>query len=247
MSLVESSLTLNPTFELDLDRQFTNEIEMFAKDFGLNFQAATPLSMAKFRDLDPDKKKLIMRGVRFCMNSFRAVASVSTIETFEVNAMRQAATDLGVVIPDDFYTTVRPGDVLEIYMVDPLNPTQTAQVWRNFRFLELCSYDLLTLAMSLLNELFCRDQVIEESFHQRILRLPSGPKAAQHWEIEPHVLVEKLESNNRSFQINPGFCAPAFAADGQLVGFASSLRAEPRGSVYAGLSNVAPLRPRFDQ
>lgn len=207
----------------------------YAASRGLKLRGYDSTSLARLLDLSAPAVNEIRRRVTLWHDSLVAAGNERVLETSEGFALRWAAKKMGWGAPEEFFRCVRAGDVVEIYCLSDMT-----QLWRNFEFLKLCSYDLATLMSMPLEQLFYRDDAIVAAIHESVSTV-IAQREVMLWNVPPHTLVEKWQSHNYSFQIHPGFISPLFDDSGRIAGFASTLRAEFLGSAYRHLPNVSPL------
>ncbi len=214
-------------------------LQRVAKVFEVDIVPYTALSLQKFRALGPDDQLRRLKSVEIWRAAYeealQASANVINFEGIDAVALRAAALKYGFVIHEDFYKLIRQGDVVEIYTFHGMN-----QEWRNFEFMRLCSYDVLTLLLNPMNELFFRDESAGEVLLARLKELVDDPRP-RPCPVPQHTICEKIDPRNRRFQIAHKMYAGVSIIDGPVIGVVATLRASPMGSLHDEAPNVRPL------
>lgn len=107
-------------------------------------------------------------------------------------------------------------------------------------FMRLSSYDVLTLLLNSMSDLFYRDENISKIIESRIRELAADSRTKQ-CNIPEHTIFEKMHSHNNKFNILHNMYTPVSIVDGPVIGFVSTLRASYLGSLHDEVSNVRPL------
>ncbi len=146
---------------------------------------------------------------------------------------------LGAKVDDSLFSEIHDGDVIEVYL---FNADGTAtQVYRNVAFLQMCSYDLLTLVSHSMQDLFRRPGEIEARMNELIADLFTST-VVKPVDLPAHEITEIRHPRHRKFRIRIRYAAPLFNETGTPIGFVSTLSAEGSGSVFDGASHVQPIR-----
>lgn len=217
-----------------------DEIKSLAATFGVSLTAYSHYSLQIFKNLDTDTQLRHLKSVGTWRDSYREAlgsGNVIRMESVDAMALHAAALKYGFIISEDFYARIRRGDVIELYTFHAMN-----QEWRNMEFLRLSSYDVLTLLLNSMDDLFYRDEEISKFIEKRLYELVADPRT-KPCHIPEHAIFEKKHAHNKKFNILHEVYTPVRIVDGPIVGFVSTLRASPLGSLYDGVSNVRPLRP----
>lgn len=210
----------------------------------IEFQPATPLSLARLGDLDDESLSQIEGEVRTWVRSLESATPSASrgLTNLHNQGLKSFLQLMKLRIPADFFDSIGSGDVVEIYLFDSKTGA-LKQAWRNWLFMSMCSYDLVTLMTKPMEELFDRQAGVQAIIAERVQAIFQNP-VTQACEIPSHVMTEKLDAKNRQFLITNRFCAPVFdAQNGNVIGFVATLEAKPLGSAYAHLPNVETLTP----
>jgi HPt (histidine-containing phosphotransfer) domain-containing protein len=146
---------------------------------------------------------------------------------------------LGARVDDSLYSEIHDGDVIEVYLFGA-DGTAT-QVYRNVAFLQMCSYDLLTLVSHSMQDLFRRPGEIEARMNELIADLFTST-VVKPVDLPAHEITEIRHPRHRKFRIRIRYAAPLFNETGTPIGFVSTLSAEGSGSAFDGASHVQPIR-----
>lgn len=185
-------------------------------------------SLMKYDALENDKKVFVYYHAYLIYQFLKQRYNHGVRES---DFLRAHLEHLTLSIPEEFYSVIQTGDVVEVYDND-LRP-----IFQNDQFFKISSYDLLTSLTSELSELFIRD---EKTFLQ-VVRHISTVKGVEKWQVDVHQLTERLHNHRRIFELTPGYIAPVFGANGQRFGWVSTIRARLVGSEFDG-TNIRPLK-----
>ncbi|MCM2281712.1 MAG: hypothetical protein NDI61_07685 [Bdellovibrionaceae bacterium] len=234
--------TYDPTSE-DFTSQMIQSLlrlRQIAEQLGVRLTPYSDSSIGKFKSLVPSIQRQHLASVDIWKDSYIEAmskpANIIKLQGGDSLALRAAAMKFGFVIPEDFYSYIRQGDVIELYTFHGMN-----QEWRNMEFLRLSSYDVLTLLLHSMDELFYRDDEISQVITQRLQELAADPRP-RPCVIPAHLICEKMHTHNNTFKIVHNAYAPVQILDGPVVGFVSTLRASYVGSLHDEAPNVRPLR-----
>jgi hypothetical protein len=124
----------------------------------------------------------------------------------ERKKLRDAAEKLGISIPENFYSKIESGNVIQIYT----SPPEYKQLYCNDRFYELCSYSNEQLASIPWTKLFWRSDDVNLQLMKRAEDIVFNQKEAVSWGLDPHELVESLHPRKRTFEIEMLYAAPFY-------------------------------------
>ena len=206
---------------------------------GVDLKTSSLISLARLHSMDDESLHILTSEVRLLSRAFDEGSGRYTIKSDKNDGLKAFTRLSKVRIPDDFFNVIGSDDIVELYMMD-FGRGVLKQAWRNWKFMSMCSYDLITLMTKSMDELFFREGQIQQVVVTRIRSVFENP-VTQRCEIPPHVITEKLDQNNRQFLLNSYYIAPVMTEDGKVVGIAITLDAKPLGSAYARLSNVEPI------
>jgi hypothetical protein len=132
---------------------------------------------------------------------------------------------LGMRPCHDLLDKIDEQDVIEIYSSDFL------QVFRNLKFMEICSYSMLDTLTHSWSELFMRPSTVTDSLIKRVQFTLSGDvKNTLTADVEEHFLHEIFSTSRNFFRINQKYISPVFFPDGKPAGVVGTLSAELLGS-----------------
>lgn len=193
---------------------------------GINYVSYTSRSRRLFEALPADTQRALVTAMKIQNDLLEASSEKSSWIQGELAMLLQAAALGRMSIPDDFLDKVEDGDVVEIYDIE-----KRMQVYRNLEFLKKSSYDLLTLLVTPYTELFHREPHIVQRIIERSEEVLRTATCAVPWEVESHVLTERLHSHNRCFRMQMKYVCPVFDMDsGRRVAIATTLRCDLLGS-----------------
>jgi len=121
-------------------------------------------------------------------------------------SLRKFLDDNDLWVPENFYTDLRYGDVIDLYS----NPPNISQLYCNSQFTKLCSYSEVQMKAIPFPKLFYRADDIQLAFLKRLADVAFNYNEAVSWNIEDHELVETMHPNKRTFDVNLGRVAPCF-------------------------------------
>lgn len=111
-------------------------------------------------------------------------------------------------------------DIIEVYSLEK------TQLYRNLKFLEICSYPMLDLYMYEWPELFCRPDSITEKLIQVCGEVIADPLCRfRPSGVPEHVLEETFSQEKLSFMVDQKVIAPVKDAQGRVQGVMGSLQA----------------------
>lgn len=215
---------------------YINSLSYLASSFGINFSGYNRISLNKFYALPTQTQEQIITAIKKATELMGVVIDINK-NIDEARMVEKACAEFNLEIPDDFLKRIRKGDVVEVYETETM-----IQIYRNFEFLKHCSYDLLTVCLTPLNELFEREEGADQQVFDRARQICNETLITERWNIPDHILMEKMEKHNRVFKLKLGYIAPVrHKITGKCMAWASTLRVERLGSAYQDLANVSPL------
>lgn len=140
---------------------------------------------------------------------------------FECKSLKEFLEKKSLWVPENFFTHLRPGDVIEVYT----NPPDVKQIFSNTQFKKLCSYSEEQMTKIPFPKLFWRSDEIQLKLMQRSTQVAFVENEAVPWNIENHELIETLHPNKRAFEIDQGWVSPCFSKeDNSRFAFASAIK-----------------------
>lgn len=142
----------------------------------------------------------------------------------EANRLRRAISAFGLrAIDESVFEKIDEGDIVEIYR------DTGVQLYRNVVFVNLCSYNLLDLAVHSWDELFEKPAVVIDAIHDRIQKVLSGTFDTLSFEIRPFVQKEKFiyAKTLRTYLVTPKVISPLEdALCGRRTAFITTFKAD---------------------
>jgi hypothetical protein len=227
-------------------KQVSEEICALAARDGIRILPYQPYNSgvwARLRSLDERVQREKLQSLRdfhrICIEAVRSGKSLkdsayllsSTLASYGYSLCRGVTELLG----DD--------DVIEVYTKD------LTQLFRNLKFLEVCSYPLSDLYVYDWVELYRRPFTITDTLVKQTLDVLSKlPGETVRCEVPDHVLEEVFSTERRKFFIRQKILSPILDRNGQIVGVLGTLDATVIGSALGEFSganfpgmNVTPL------
>jgi hypothetical protein len=201
--------------------------------------ASTPLSLRLAEGLEYPQRNELISQIDLWVNSLVLGTRRMGKAVSDEKSLRRFCEMTNTYIRDDFYKKIDDGDVVEVYTFDS-STGQVKQTWRNWRFLEMCSYDVLLLMTTPMLDLFHRNEKTAELLVSRIGEVFTDQRT-KPCDVPAHVITERMHQKNRLFQITNKFYTPLFSKKDQVIGFACSQTAISLGSAYSKHANVEPL------
>lgn len=127
---------------------------------------------------------------------------------------------LGLWMDSEAIDRIDREDIIEVYSLEK------TQLYRNLKFLEICSYPMLDLYMYEWPDLFCRPDTITEKLIQVCGEVVSDPLCRfRPSGVPEHVLEEKFSTQKLSFLVDQKIIAPVKDSSGNVQGVMGSLQA----------------------
>jgi hypothetical protein len=195
-------------------------------------------SMEVLQGLPEERRKTILQKLEADIAFFEDASRAGIPKYKSVDLLRHFLSKSGWVLADEVYSRLSDGDVIEVY-----SPTFT-QLFRNMRFLEICSYSILDIYMYEWPELYTRPQSITEALiHECMRSLQAKPGENFFGDSVPnHFLEEVFSEERRVFEIEQKFISPIRCAKtgavmamlGCLAARVHSKRGQPKTVVPLG-------------
>ncbi len=119
-----------------------------------------------------------------------------------------------------FIESVQQDDIVEIYDAD------FCQVFRNHRFLEACSYDLLRVEIEEWPQLFERSPTVTGQLIQEAQYLLMESQELYFSKTGPHLMKERNSEAKKVFEIQVKSGSTVFSEEGERIGFVCSQSAK---------------------
>jgi hypothetical protein len=217
-------------------RELAERFCAMAGAVGVRLLPYTEGSLNKFRGLSEDQRILKLAGFKTyfecCERATRAGVGLND----GIGLLKSVLADLGLRVSAETLSYLSDEDVIEVYRCD------LTQLFRNLRFLEICSYPLMDLYVNEWPELYRRPHVLTQAIIDEFLQLrASGSDRPLMSRLPEHFLEEIFSPGRHKFYIRQKILAPILDQDNQMVGVVSSLRANLLKESEANYSNVKPL------
>ena len=199
MNRLASALAHDLTSSSPLEDRFCTLLQVFCKTLqseGLEITPYRESSLVRFRSLSPDQQNQKFRDFQRYFEVFAEAVSEGVGLKDSAGLLKKVLTRGGLSTCPEMYQHLENEDVIEAYSSD------FTQLFRNLRFLEICSYPLLDLYLYEWFELFRRPQNVTDilvSLAHEILAQtkPSLVKC----EVPDHFLEEVFSEQKHRFHI----------------------------------------------
>jgi hypothetical protein len=188
---------------------------------GHGFKAGTQ-SFQIFADLPEPRRQSILAKLRQDIAFYEGASQAGVRKCKSVDLLRHFLSKANWSVSEDVLSRLSDQDVIEVY-----SPTFT-QLFRNMRFLEICSYPILDIYMYEWPELYARPQAITEALIQEFFRMLSAPPGVDLFEaqVPDHFLEEVFSEERRIFEIQQKLNSPVRSREtGEVVAVLGVLQA----------------------
>lgn len=198
-------------------------------------------NMLHFSKMSVQAQKSCLTSATHYLNSLASIKESGWSLTDEKRSLWVALKFFGLRPTSDLLDLIEKSDAVEVYDLNGL------QIWRNYRFMEVCSYTV--------EEIFCYP------WDQRYYRDPEASagvlKALQEFLTMPNIqtvnprfentLTELFSSKRYVINVRHDYLSPLHTEGGQLSGFVVISKVEVVGSLATSASSSAdtpsPLAP----
>ncbi len=176
---------------------------------------------ADFRLLPQEAQAAIVQNFQVYLNAcLRAKADGESIRDDSRVVLWGILRHLGLRPSSDLFERLQTDDVIEVYGSDLI------QIYRNLRFLELCTYPLDQIFSCAWPDLFQRPSEFTESVLKDIGQILGGKvRHTIDLDSREHVVQETCSEERRKFGVRHGIMSPLFGRSGAIEGFVATLRA----------------------
>jgi hypothetical protein len=227
--IVLEKLNQNPSFSnADVALKFKTLLEQFAET--LNREGAMRVKpydpkapLARFNQLPESTQWSIYNNfVRYYDVCSQGNREKISIRQDGCKLLWKMIAMLGYVPAHDLMDKITDEDIIEIYNLD------FVQIYRNMKFIELCSYPLDTVFTHEFPELYRRPDVITAQLIEFAQRTLLGQiHSTVPFQVEDHFLEEIFSEEKSKFQITMGIISPLYTRDHKIAGWINTLRARP--------------------
>lgn len=194
---------------------------------GYKLKPYTDESLQKFQQFDIDKQQKVFLS----FSSYYDLLSNLQASKVDLNSNKMllwnALKHLGYRPCPDLLDYIDEEDVIEVYNSEFL------QVFRNFRFMELCSYSVLDTFSHSWSELFVRPKTVDETLGTIGFQIFSSQiDKTIPVQVEDHYLFEIFSEDMHYFKIKQKFASPIFNEQKVVGGVVATLGAQFLGANY---------------
>ncbi len=205
-------------------------LESFAEELhflGFKVNPYTESALARFQKFDIDVQKRIFSN----FSKYYDLLSVLQASKVDLNNNRMllwnALKHLGYKPCFDLLDYIDQEDVVEVYNSEFL------QIFRNFKFMELCSYSVLDTFSHSWSELFLRPKAVDASLGAVGFQIFSNNvKSTMSVGVEDHYLFELFSEDMHYFKIHQKYASPIFGDNNAVGGVVATLGAQFLGANY---------------
>ncbi len=238
MSTLSLSLISSATAQETRFKALAGAFCEMTQSIGIQLEPYSDGSLSKFRSLPPEiqtqKLAAFETYFRCCERAVRSGIGLSD----GISLLKAILKDLGLHINEDTASLLTNAEVIEVYRND------LTQLFRNLRFLEICSYPLMDLYVHEISELYRRPHVLTDATIREFTQvLTSTDRKPLFCDVPDHFLEEIFSPGKHKFYIRHKLIAPVMNEKGEVVAAVSSLWANLLLPGETGLSNVKPLSP----
>ncbi|MES3037189.1 MAG: hypothetical protein V4736_04705 [Bdellovibrionota bacterium] len=195
-------------------RGLLKEFCSFATQFGYNIEPYREGTWVKFRTLPTAVQKDCFNRFstyyNLCMMAAKSDISFNDDRSLAWWAMKE----YGFRPSSDFFDKLEKEDLLEIYNA------QGIQIYRNWAFFQVSGYSMGDLFVFPWNELYIRDQEINDSLFAHASRgLAADCRSTFMCSVPRHLCVEALSPSQNICDVQMKFIAPLFDKSDSPVAF----------------------------
>ncbi|MGZ3672368.1 MAG: hypothetical protein ACXWR4_20750, partial [Bdellovibrionota bacterium] len=172
-------------------REISDKIcEIFARN-GRTVVGYRSADLPLFQALEPEAQKNIVQKIRVYLECMEAVEAAGDPLYSSSKSVWHALTRLGLVPPHDLLEHLKNDALVEIYDLAGF------QIWRNFKFMEFCSYTLEEVYCIEWHRRYARDPKITEECFAIIGNVVAGNTPSVHMPELPFFRLEETCSEER--------------------------------------------------
>ncbi|MCB0404323.1 MAG: hypothetical protein KDD51_06020 [Bdellovibrionales bacterium] len=177
--------------------------------------------LEKYQQLPHAQQKMILDAfVTYYQACLQALEEGGDLGDSDFKIFWNILKRLGLRPSSDLFDRLNNRDVVEVYTDSYL------QIYRNLRFLELCSYPLDHVFSYQWPELFERHKHLNMELYGLTAEILAGKlKGSVPVQQETHLVKEVFSCENRSFWVEHNFISPLYSASGGIPAFVFSLSA----------------------
>lgn len=209
--LHEVAVDTKSSFE-DYFRILADEIASTLRQEGVFVRPYTA-NLTHFSALPPAQKQRVLNLLGFyrdlCIEHIEDGYKIKDSKSFTWRALQK----LGLTPTSDLFSRILDDDVIEIYS------SENVQLFRNFRFFELCSYSLEELYSVAWWYLFEREETVGPKLISEVMKIIKGEiRHGFRPDVDPHVIVESQSEEKLVIDYDVKWVAPVMA-ENTIEGF----------------------------
>jgi hypothetical protein len=166
------------------------------------------------------KREEVLKTTRL----FERIAAEALVDQVDLwntsNLMKLTFRELKLQYSQDFLSTIELDDVVDGYDLN------NHQIFRNLRFMEICSYDLHDVLSFDWPILFERSQVVTNQIMECVTEVIETGRTVSMDHIPAHYMKEHRSTDRQLFRVKFRHMGPIFAGVGRPAGFLASSKAE---------------------
>lgn len=177
-------------------KSFLESLESFSElvvAFEYKVKPYSEESLKHFLGLELAKQEQIISNFDEYHNFFRAAFEQNINLRDDCRLLKTFTDRLGLIFGDDVFSTIRDGDVIEVYT------SSLIQIYRNLAFMNLSTYTLLDLLSYEFYELFNRSETVNKYIFEAANTLSNRDYALTAYDMShvPHHLVQERFSQEK--------------------------------------------------
>ncbi len=213
------------TLALDAAKEVTEQIQDHCLSENVRVTAHTPAALSRFSRLPAASQKIVLSRLTDFLRACESARAQGIPFRESRRIIRFGLSQLRLNLGAGAIEQFSEDDVVEVYSADFI------QLYRNFRFLEICSYSILDLYSHPWDELYRRPAKITEQIVRGIRQCIEQP--SEHpaiVDVPGHFLEEIFSEERRQFFVQQGPFYSLLDEDGAVAGFLGTLKAEIVGA-----------------
>ncbi len=190
------------------------------KQYGFTPRQFLDPTLTQLKHIDSAKLQLALQNLQV-FKKILAHAEMGQMELWETsNLLELTFSELKLTYSDDFVTTIEHDDIVDGYDLN------NCQIFRNFRFMEICSYDLHDIVTYDWPTLFERSQMITSKIMEKVEEVVRTGRTVSLEDVPAHYMKERHSQDGSVFRVKFRHMGPIFAKAGVPAGFLASSKAE---------------------
>lgn len=183
---------LMETLRDPLNREVIESLARFAdtiKAYGYYPPIHSLKSLLRLQELDVEKKRQIRDHFQDWRQWIQPLSSETELDQSREHVFaKRALRSYGMHLDENFWTTVGPNDVVEIYGHDMI------QLYRSLTFFQYCGYSLLDISVFEWYVLWDRPRIVIEKMTEYAQNYLTSHHECSQFDIPKHVLRETMDT-----------------------------------------------------